>query len=106
MAATHESIAVRARDLVKADYVKMQGLAKAVYENPALLAEFERDPAAAALKINGFVVPEGFHIHIADAENKFYPPEDKGIFGDETKGSWDRVEVRAGYKTFSLVACG
>ena len=49
-------------------------------------------------KINGFVVPEGFHIHIADADNKFYPAEDPGIFGAEGRDQWDRVEMRAGYK--------
>ena len=106
MATTHENMALRAREFVKADYAKMQEIAKAVYENPSLLADFERNPSAAAFTINGFVVPEGFHIHIADAQNKFYPGEEHGIFGDEAKDAWDRVEVRAGYKTFSLVACG
>ena len=46
------------------------------------------------------------HIHIADAQNKFTPSEEEGKFGDEATTSWNRVEVRAGYKTFSLVACG
>ncbi len=91
---------------VRADMSKMRDIAKAVYENPSLLGSFERDPAAAAFAINGFVVPEGMHIHIADASNKFTPSEEFGKFGEEGASSWDRVEVRAGYKTFSLVACG
>ena len=83
----------------------MREIAKAVYENPSLLEEFERDPEGTAYKINGFVVPEGFHIHIADANNKFYPAEDPGRFGAEGVDRWERVEMRAGYKTFSLVGC-
>jgi hypothetical protein len=106
MTATHESAAYRAGIIATADYGKMREIAKAVYENPSLLAEFERDPAAAARKINGFEVPAGFHIHIADADNKFYPSEEPGIFGAESSEKWDRVEMRAGYKTFSLVGCG
>jgi hypothetical protein len=90
----------------RADYTKMTEIAKAVYDNPRLLKDFERDPSAAAFAINGFRVPEGMHIHIADAENNFTPAEEPGIFGDERRDSWNRVEVRAGYKTFSLVACG
>lgn len=91
---------------VRVDREKMTEIAKAVYENPRLLEDFERDPVAAALAINGFKAPEGMHIHIADAANKFTPPEGLGIFGDERQESWNRIEIRAGYKTFSLVACG
>jgi hypothetical protein len=105
MAATQESAAYRASVIATADYAKMREIAKAVYENPALLADFERDPAEAARKINGFEVPAGFHIHIADADNNFYPKEEAGIFGAEGEEKWDRVEMRAGYKTFSLVGC-
>jgi hypothetical protein len=105
MAAIQESAAYRANVIATADYAKMREIAKAVYENPALLAEFERDPAEAARKINGYEVPAGFHIHIADADNKFYPAEQHGIFGAEESEKWDRVEMRAGYKTFSLVSC-
>lgn len=90
----------------RADYAKMTEIAKAVYDNPLLLLDFERDPAAAAFAINGFIVPEGMHIHIADTNNKFTPAEETGIFGEEDRGVWDRVEIRAGYRTFSLVACG
>jgi len=105
MAHAHESIKEAALAAVRADYGKMQEIAKTVYENPSLLASFERDPAAAAFAINGFVVPEGMHLHIADAQNNFTPAEDEGKFGGEGLSSWNRVEVRAGYKTFSLVAC-
>jgi hypothetical protein len=106
MALAHETVKDAALAAIAADYSKMREIAKAVYENPALLADFERDPAAAAFKINGFRVPEGMHIHIADANNNFIPAEEPGIFGDESRDSWDRIEVRAGYKTFSLVGCG
>jgi len=105
MQTTSENIGYSARVIASADYGKMREIARAVYENPSLLADFERDPAGTAHKINGFVVPEGFHIHIADADNKFYPAEEPGIFGAEGRDQWDRVEMRAGYKTFSLVGC-
>ena len=105
MPTNHEVIGYGARVIASTDYGKMREIAKAVYENPALLSEFESDPAGTAHKINGFVVPEGFHIHIADADNKFYPAEDEGIFGAEGREQWDRMEMRAGYKTFSLVGC-
>jgi len=105
MAHAHETVKEAALAAIRADYGKMTEIAKAVYENPALLASFERDPAAAAFAINGFVVPEGMHLHIADAQNNFTPAEDEGKFGDESAAAWNRVEVRAGYKTFSLVAC-
>lgn len=87
------------------DYLKMRGIAKAVYDNPALLADFEREPEATAKSINGFVPPAGFHIHIADAANKLHPAEEAGRFGAEDRDDWSRVEFRAGYKTFSLVGC-
>jgi len=105
MTAIHETAAYRAGVIATADYAKMREIAKAVYDDPSLLADFERDPAEAARKINGFEVPEGFHIHIADADNKFYPAEEHGRFGAEGEERWDRVEMRAGYKTFSLVGC-
>jgi hypothetical protein len=102
---TPEKIGHCARVIASADYGKMREIAKAVYENPALLEDFKRDPEGTAHRINGFVAPEGFHIHIADADNKFYPPEDPGIFGAEGRDQWDRMEMRAGYRTFSLVGC-
>lgn len=89
----------------RADYGKMREIAKAVYENPALLTDFEQDPEATAIAINGFVPPAGFHIHIADAANRLYPSEEVGRFGAEDRDDWSRVEFRAGYKTFSLVGC-
>ena len=84
---------------------QMREIAKAVYENPSLLSDFERDPEATAKAINGFTPPAGFHIHVADADNKLYPAEEAGRFGAEDRADWDRVEFRAGYKTFSFVAC-
>ncbi len=91
---------------VKADYEKMQEIAKAVHDNPGLLKDFERDPAAAAYAINGFVAPKGMHIHIADDYNYFTPAEDYVMYGAVNIDFWDRVEIRAGYKTFSFVVCG
>lgn len=105
MPASSERIGYGARVIASADYAKMTEIARAVYENPSLLADFERDPEGTAYKINGFIVPQGFHIHIADADNKFYPAEGPGIFGAESRDQWDRMEMRAGYKTFSLVGC-
>lgn len=89
----------------QSDYTKMRGIAKAVYDNPSLLEEFERDPEQTAKSINGFVPPAGFHIHIADASNRLHPAEEAGRFGAEDRDDWSRVEFRAGYKTFSLVGC-
>lgn len=84
---------------------KMREIAKAVYDDPSRIAEFERDPLGFARKVNGFEPPAGFHLHLADADNNLVPPEEDGIFGAETRPAWDRLEFRVGYKTVSLVAC-
>ena len=83
----------------------MREIAKAVYENPSLLAKFEQDPEGTAKAINGFEPPAGYHIHVADAANKFHPAEEAGRFGAEGNADWVRTEFRVCYKTFSLVAC-
>ncbi len=106
MADTRENIDCRARIIASANIRKMREIAKAVYDNPALLLDFERDPNGTAARINGFMTPEGVHIHIADASNRFYPAEDEGVFGAEDHDRWERVEIRVGYKTFSFVGCG
>ena len=105
MANTRQEIDCRARIIASANIRKMREIAKAVYENPALLLDFERDPNGTAERINGFMTPEGLHIHIADATNRFYPAEDDGVFGAEERDGWERLEIRVGYKTFSLVGC-
>ncbi|MBV9635814.1 MAG: hypothetical protein JOZ40_14435 [Methylobacteriaceae bacterium] len=87
------------------DHGKMSEIARAVYENPSLLAEFERAPEATAGRINGFTVPAGFHLHLADADNRLYPAEEAGTFGAADRSEWARMEFRVGYKTVSLVAC-
>lgn len=84
---------------------KMREIAKVVYDDPAKIAEFERDPMGFAKSVNGFEPPAGFHLHLADADNKLIPAEDDGIFGAEDRPTWDRLEFRVGYKTVSLVAC-
>ena len=89
----------------EADVAKMRAVAKAVYENPALLADFDRDPSEAAFNVAGFRTPEGYHLHIADDQNRFVPAEYAGKFGAEDAGTWMREEFRVGYKTYSLVAC-
>jgi hypothetical protein len=91
--------------LTSVDYARMREIAKAVHDDADLFAAFEKDPEGTARKINGFAVPEGYHLHIADADNKLYPAEEAGAFGSEDKDSWSRLEVRAGYKTISLVMC-
>lgn len=100
-----EFVAANAGQLANVDYAKMRGVAKAVYDDPSLLDAFAQDPEATARAINGFEVPEGFHLHIADAQNNFIPPEEEGIFGAEGIDTWGRIETRAGYKTVSLVMC-
>ena len=106
MAAVQEqSSKIQGFVVTESDYVKMQEIAKAVYENPSLLSKFEQDPEKAAFEINGFVPPKGAHIHIADAQNKLYPSEEEGKFGAEDRPAWARTEIRVGYKTFSLVGC-
>lgn len=105
MADTREDKDCRARVIASANHQKMREIAKAVYDDPVLLLDFERDPNGTAAKINGFVTPEGLHIHIADSENRFYPAEDVGMFGSEERDGWERLEIRIGYKTFSLVGC-
>ncbi|MBL8588979.1 MAG: hypothetical protein JNK46_10665 [Methylobacteriaceae bacterium] len=84
---------------------KMREIAKVVYDDPGKIAEFERDPMGFAKSVNGFEPPAGFHLHIADASNNLIPPEEDGIFGAESRTTWDRLEFRVGYKTVSLVAC-
>jgi hypothetical protein len=88
-----------------AQIAKMREIAKVVYENPSKIAEFERDPMSFAKSVNGFEPPEGFHLHLADANNNLVPPEEDGIFGSDERPTWDRLEFRVGYKTVSLVAC-
>ncbi len=96
---------LRAKVIALANIRKMREIAKAVYDNPALLSEFERDPNGTAEKINGFVTPQGFHIHLADDANRFYPAEEAGVFGSEERDGWERLEIRVGYRTFSVVGC-
>jgi hypothetical protein len=91
--------------LAGVDFGKMREIARAIHEDSSLLAAFEKDPEGVAASINGFQVPEGFHIHIADANNTLIPAEEEGVFGADNRDSWDRFEVRAGYKTLSLVVC-
>jgi hypothetical protein len=88
-----------------AQMAKMREIAKVVYDDPGKLAEFERDPMGFAKSVNGFEPPAGFHLHIADADNKLVPAEEAGVFGAEDRPTWDRMEFRVGYKTVSLVAC-
>jgi hypothetical protein len=92
--------------LASVDQKKMREIARAVYEDRSLLAAFDHDPEAAARSINGFEVPKGFHLHIADDQNRFYPAEEYGLFGSDGNDDWSRVEIRAGYRTISLVMCG
>lgn len=91
--------------LSEGQMLQMREIAKVIHEDPSRIAEFERDPEAFARGVNGFEPPAGFHLHVADSANNLYPPEDAGIFGAEDRANWARLEFRAGYKTFSLVAC-
>jgi hypothetical protein len=102
---TREFVKSGIAGIASVDHTKMVEIARAVYDDPSLLAEFERAPEATAKKINGFEVPTGFHLHIADAENNLIPAEEPGAFGACDKSQWARMEFRAGYKTVSLVAC-
>ncbi|MGO7910672.1 hypothetical protein ACC702_03720 [Rhizobium ruizarguesonis] len=94
--------------LEKLDYGKMQEIAQAVAENPSLLSDFTSDPEKTAKKINGFEVPQGFHMHVADGANAYYPPEDDAlsqISGQEDHAVWSRIEVRAGYGMYACIVC-
>ena len=99
------TIETKMKSAASVDVAKMREIAKALYETPSLVKEFEKDPEATAAKINGFIVPEGMHLHMADDRNVFTPAEEAGRFGSSESTDWDRVEVRAGYKTVSLVSC-
>jgi len=90
--------------LTSVDYARMREVAKAVYEDTKLFDAFLENPEGVAHSL-GFDVPEGYHLHIADAENRLYPAEEAGAFGSEDNTAWSRLEVRAGYKTISLVMC-
>ncbi len=109
-------VSVSASDLLKMstsalpqlDYAKMYEVAKAVADNPSLIAEFDADPEAAAKKINGFQVPPGFHMHIADGENSYHPPEDDAlsqISGQVDESVWSRIEIRAGVGAMACIVC-
>ena len=87
------------------DYQKMHEVAKHIHDNPADLNEFVKDPEGFVFRFNGLTVPEGHHLHIADAQNNLYPPEEEGIFGSDDRTKWGRNEIRVGYKTVSLVEC-
>ncbi len=99
------TIETKVKAAASVDVAKMREIAKALYETPSLVKAFEIDPEGTAAKINGFVVPEGMHLHMADDRNTFTPAEEAGRFGSAEATEWDRVEVRAGYRTVSLVSC-
>jgi hypothetical protein len=94
-----------AAQLATVDFDKMREIARVIHDHPSMMAEFEADPEGVARSINGFEVPEGLHIHMADANNNLIPAEEAGVFGAEDRDAWSRMEVRAGYKTLSLVVC-
>ena len=104
--ATEAFVRANVASLADVDYNKMREIARAIHDDPSLLAAFEQAPEETAKRINGFVPPEGFHIHIADADNRLHPAEEPSAFGAEDRETWARMEVRAGYKTLSLVVCG
>jgi hypothetical protein len=94
--------------LAGADYVKMYEIAAAVSKNPALAVDFDADPLAAAQKINGFVPPPGFHMHIVDGNNVYHPKENDALTQISTKSggvAWTRVEVRAGVDNMACIIC-
>ncbi len=110
------TVSVAASDLLrismaaldKIDYAKMYEIAETVARNPALLDDFKANPEAAAKKINGFQGPPGFHMHIVDSSNTYYPAEADAlsqVSSQKTNATWSRIEVRAGYETIACVIC-
>lgn len=94
--------------LENADYDKMYEIAHAVARNPALLKDFADNPEAAAYRINGFKVPPGFHMHVGDGLNVYYPAEGDALSqvgNQEENTAWSRIEVRAGYGPMSCIIC-
>lgn len=94
--------------LENVDYAKMYEIAETVAKNPALIADFDRDPIAAAKKINGFEPPAPFHMHVVDASNVYHPKEDDAlsqISGKPAGAAWTRIEVRAGFATIACIIC-
>jgi hypothetical protein len=90
------------------DYAKMYEIAEAVSKNPALINEFDRDPIAAAKKINGFEPPAPFHMHIVDGNNVYHPRENDALsqISEKDAGTtWTRIETRAGFATIACVIC-
>ncbi|MCU6401182.1 hypothetical protein KW811_22110 [Enterobacter quasiroggenkampii] len=93
--------------LQQVDYSKLFEIAKAVKDNNQI-SEFEQNPEGYSNNINGFVVPEGFHMHIVDKDNKYYPEEDDALnqlIKNASSESWTRIEVRAGYKDLACIIC-
>ena len=106
--AGNDLLAISTAALSQISYSDMHEIAKAVAGNPSLLADFAADPAAAAHQINGFRAPAGFHIHVADAENRYYPAEDDALAQISTQPDavlWSRIEVRAGFGPMACIVC-
>ncbi|WP_460952592.1 hypothetical protein AB6N16_08065 [Pseudomonas marginalis] len=88
------------------DYEKLFEIAKIVKDNDDI-AKFGSDPLAYSKAVNGFVPPAGFHMHVVDSNNKYYPSEDdaQSQLSANANTTWTRIEVRAGYSDIACLVC-
>ena len=97
------------RTLMNFDFSPAFELDARLKANKELLQEFIQDPAAVAKREVGIVLPEGFHLHFIDQENKYHPAEGDALAqlqrGKDGK-LWGRVEVRSAAGPGCIAACG
>lgn len=93
--------------LQQVDYSKLFEIARVVKEKDELV-KFGENPGEYSKIVNGFSPPEGFHMHVVDKDNKYYPEEDDALsqlMSNADTENWTRIEVRAGYKDIACIVC-
>ena len=94
--------------LSNVDMTPCYELDRRLKSNPALLAEFVKDPVGVSQREVGFIVPPGAHAHFVNEKNEYFPPEGDAI-SQLSKGNsgvpWSRVEVRAAVGPGCYVLC-
>ncbi len=55
------------------DFTPAYEMDKRLKSNPALLAEFTKDPVGVAKREVGLVAPPGVHMHFVNEENEYFP---------------------------------
>lgn len=89
---------------------KLYLLASEIGEDEEKQKSFVADPSAYALQSVGFVTPDGFHMHVVNERNEYFPPEgnaaDQIASYSDSEDQWARIEIRAGKGPKCYVLCG